>query len=202
MNQFSRNISSKKEIDNNRQGILEDETLLLVIDMQEKLIRNIKGNKLIIFNIKKLIDTCKLLNVRISITEQNPLKLGKSLESILENRKYPKFEKMEFSCCKNKKFIDYLNEYNFKNIIVCGIESHICVLQTSIELLAEGFNILIPRDAIGSRNEVDNDTAFLRLILSGAVASTTESIICELCKTSSRKEFREISKILKKSFSD
>ena len=202
MNQFSRNISSKEEIDNNRQGILEDETLLLVIDMQEKLIRNIKGNKLIIFNIKKLIDTCNLLNVRISITEQNPLKLGKSLESILENRKYPKFEKMEFNCCKNKKFIDYLNEYNFKNIIVCGIESHICFLQTSIELLAEGFNILIPRDAIGSRNEVDNDTAFLRLILSGAVASTTESIICELCKTSNRKEFREISKILKNSFSN
>ena len=109
---------------------------------------------------------------------------------------------MEFNCCKNKKFIDYLNEYNFKNIIVCGIESHICVLQTSIELLAEGFNILIPRDAIGSRSEVDNDTALLRLILSGAVASTTESIICGLCKTSNRKEFKEISKILKNSFSN
>ena len=65
----------------------------------------------------------------------------------------------------------------------------------------KGLNILIPRDAIGSRNEIDNDTAFIRLILSGALASTTESLICELCKTSSRKEFREISKILKRSFS-
>ena len=109
---------------------------------------------------------------------------------------------MEFSCNKNKSFTDYINKYNFKNIIVCGIESHICILQTSIDLLAEGFNVLIPKDAIGSRNEIDNDTAFLRLILSGAVASTTESIICELCKTSSRKEFREISKILKNSFSN
>ena len=109
---------------------------------------------------------------------------------------------MTFSCSKKKSFMDYIENNNFKNIIVCGIESHICVLQTSIELLAEGFNILIPRDAIGSRNEVDNDTAFLRLILSGAVASTTESIICELCKTSNRKEFREISKILKNSFSN
>ena len=182
--------------------LVEDETLLLILDVQEKLINNIKDNQLLIFNIKKLIDTCNLLNVRIAITEQNPLKLGKTLESITDSNEYPKFEKMEFSCINNKNFIKYINDYNFKNIIVSGIESHICVLQTSMDLLQKGLNILIPRDAIGSRNKMDNDTAFLRLILSGAVASTTESLICELCKTSSRKEFREISKILKTSFSN
>ena len=191
-----------KECRNNNKVIAEKETLLLIIDMQEKLICNIKGNKLLTFNIKKLIDACNLLNTRIAITEQNPLKLGRTLESILERKEYPMFEKMEFSCSKKIDFSNYLNENNFKNIIVCGIESHICILQTSIELLEKGFNVLIPRDAIGSRNELDNDTAFLRLILSGAVASTTESLICELCKTSSRKEFREISKILKKSVSN
>ncbi len=200
MDQFLRDKNPKEKIDNNNKLILEDETLLLILDMQEKLIRNIKGNQILIFNIKKLIDSCNLLNVRIAITEQNPLKLGKTLKSILDTDEYPKFEKMEFSCSKNKSFTDYIKKYNFKNIIVCGIESHICILQTSIELLAEGFNILIPRDAIGSRTALDNETAFLRLILSGAVASTTESIICELCKTSSRKEFREFSKILKNSY--
>tara|TARA_Y100001968_G_scaffold122769_1_gene111692 strand:- start:352 stop:960 length:609 start_codon:yes stop_codon:yes gene_type:complete len=182
--------------------ISEDETLLLIVDMQIKLISNIKENELLVFNIKKLIDTCKLLNVRIAITEQNPLKLGTTLESILENNEYPKFEKMEFSSSTNQDFTSYIKKYDFKNIIVCGIESHICILQTSIDLLQKGFNILIPRDAIGSRSFVDNDTAFLRLILSGAIPSTTESIICELCKTASRKEFRDVSKILKKSFSN
>ncbi|WP_269605135.1 isochorismatase family protein [Prochlorococcus marinus] len=182
--------------------LVENETLLLIVDVQQKLINNIKDNQLLIFNIKKLIDTCKLLNVRIAISEQNPLKLGKTLKSITDNNEYAKFEKMEFSCSKNKNFINYINEYNFKNIIVCGIESHICILQTSIDLLQKGFNILIPKDAIGSRNEIDNDTAFLRLILSGAVASTTESLICELCKTANREEFRELSKILKNSFSN
>ena len=201
MDKFLRHKNLKDIIDNNKL-IIEDETLLLILDMQEKLISNIKDKKLLIFNIKKLIDTCNLLNVRIAITEQNPLKLGGTLESILEDKEYPKFEKMEFSCSKNKKFIDYVRKYNFKNIIVCGIESHICILQTSIELLRNGLNILIPRDAIGSRNEIDNDTAFLRLIYSGAMASTTESLICELCKTSSRKEFKEVSKILKNSFSN
>ena len=202
MDQFSRKTPPLNRLNNNRQVILEDETLLLIMDMQEKLINNIKGNQLLIFNIKKLIDACNLLNVRIAITEQNPLKLGMTLESVLENNKYPKFEKMEFSCSKNDRFINYIKKYDFKNIIVCGIESHICILQTSIDLLTKGFNIIIPRDAIGSRSDIDNDTAFLRLISSGAVASTTESIICELCKSSNRKEFREISKILKNSFSN
>ena len=198
MDQFLKENSS---LINRNQILIENETLLLIVDVQEKLIKHIKDYQLIIFNIKKLIDTCKLLNVSIAVSEQNPLKLGKTLEAIMENNEYPKFEKMEFSCSKNKNFINYISEYNFKNIIVCGIESHICILQTSIDLLQNNLNILIPRDAIGSRHEIDNDTAFLRLSLSGAVASTTESLICELCKTSSRKEFKEVSKILKTSFS-
>jgi len=200
MDQFIKTNPNPINTNNNNKIIVEDQTLLLIVDVQQKLINNIKDNQLLIFNIKKLIDACNLLNVRIAITEQNPLKLGKTLESISNNNEYPIFEKMEFSCSKNKNFISYISENSFKNIIVCGIESHICILQTSIDLLQKGLNILIPRDAIGSRNEIDNDTAFLRLILSGAVASTTESIICELCKTSSRKEFREVSKILKNSF--
>ena len=202
MDQFLKQSPTEKKLNNNSKTILENETLLLIVDVQQKLINNIKGSQLLIFNIKKLIDTCNLLNVNIAITEQNPLKLGMTLESILNDNEYPKFEKMEFSCSENKNFLNYINKNNFKNIIVCGIESHICILQTSIDLLRKGFNILIPRDAIGSRNEIDNDTAFLRLILSGAVASTTESLICELCKTSNRKEFREVSKILKNSFSN
>ena len=199
MKQFLKENSS---IFKNNKILAEDETLLLVVDVQEKLIKNIKDYQLIIFNIKKLVNTCNLLNVRIAITEQNPLKLGKTLEAITENNEYSYFEKMEFSCCKNMNFIKYISEYNFKNIIVCGIETHICILQTCIDLLQKDLNILIPRDAIGSRHEIDNDTAFIRLALSGAVASTTESLICELCKTSSRKEFKEVSKILKTSFSN
>ena len=202
MNQFLKDNLSKDKLYNTRKIIIEKETLLLVVDIQGKLIQNIKDNKLLIFNIKKLIDTCKLLDVHIAFTEQNPLKLGKTIESLHKNEEFPKFEKMEFSCSKNKDFIEYVKKYNFRNIIVCGIESHICILQTSIELLEKGYNVLIPRDAIGSRQEIDNVTAFLRLTLSGAVPTTTESLICELCKTSSRKEFRDVSKILKNTFSD
>ena len=202
MDKFLRNKNPIIQKENSLKVIKEEETLLLILDMQEKLVSNIQGSKKLIFNIKKLIDVCNLLNVSIAITEQNPNKLGKTLESILKNKEYPIFKKMEFSISKNIKFIDFIEQNNFKNIIVCGVESHICILQTSIELLDQGINILIPKDGIGSRNQIDHDTAFLRLISSGAVASTTESLICELCKTSNRKEFRDISKILKNSFSN
>ena len=101
MEPFLRGRKSSKKINSYNQVILESETLLLILDVQDKLIRHIQGNQLLIFNIKKLIDTCNLLNVRIAITEQNPLKLGKTIESILGNKEYPIFEKMEFSCSKN-----------------------------------------------------------------------------------------------------
>ena len=200
MDQFiieSKNIC-EEDIDFDSELIREDQTLLLIIDHQEKLIRKIEGNKLITFNIKRLIDSCILLNVEIAISEQNPSKLGGTSKNLLPIKKLIKFEKMEFSCLRNRTFKNYLNAKSLKNIILCGIESHICILQTSLDLLANNFNVLIPRDAIGSRNNIDNETAFIRLTSSGAIPSTTESIICELCKNASRKEFKDISRILKK----
>ena len=112
MNQFLKDNLSKDKLYNTRKIIIEKETLLLVVDIQGKLIQNIKDNKLLIFNIKKLIDTCKLLDVHIAFTEQNPLKLGKTIESLYKNEEFPKFEKMEFSCSKNKDFIEYVKKYN------------------------------------------------------------------------------------------
>ena len=110
MDQFLKQSPTEKKLNNNSKTLLENETLLLIVDVQQKLINNIKGNQLLIFNIKKLIDTCNLLNVRIAITEQNPLKLGKTLESITDNNEYPKFEKMEFSCINNKNFLNFIND--------------------------------------------------------------------------------------------
>ena len=82
MDQFTSNNPKTNKVNSNSKTLLEDDTLLLIVDVQDKLIGNIKGKEKLEFNIKKLIDTCNLLNVRIAITEQNPLKLGKTLESI------------------------------------------------------------------------------------------------------------------------
>ena len=198
MNQTIRKSISKQDNSFTSNLIREDQTLLLVIDYQEKLIKKIDRNRQITFNIKRLIDSCVLLNIEIAISEQNPSKLGETTNEILPLKELMKFEKMDFSCLNNNTFRNYLKRKSLKNIILCGIESHICILQTSLDLLANNFNVLIPRDAIGSRRIIDNETAFIRLTSSGAIPSTTESIICELCKNASRKEFKDISRILKR----
>ncbi len=195
---IERENTCNKAIDFDSQLIREDQTLLLVIDHQEKLIQRIYENKLITFNVKRLIDSCILLNVEILISEQNPSRLGETSKEILPLKELIKFEKMEFSCLKNRTLKNHLKTKRLRNIILCGIESHICILQTALDLLSNNFNVLIPRDAIGSRNNIDHETAFIRLTSSGAIPSTTESIICELCKNASRKEFKDISRILKK----
>ena len=82
MDQFIKTNPNPINTNNNNKIIVEGETLLLIVDVQQKLIKNIKDNQQLLFNIKKLIDTCNLLNVRVAITEQNPLKLGKTLESL------------------------------------------------------------------------------------------------------------------------
>ena len=87
MDQFFKKNTTQIYVKNNT--LVEDETLLLIVDVQQKLLKNIKDNKLLVFNIKKLINTCNLLNVQIAITEQNPLKLGKTLESIIDDNEYP-----------------------------------------------------------------------------------------------------------------
>ena len=86
MDQFLKKNTTQIYVNNSL--LVEDETLLLIVDVQQKLLKNIKDNKLLIFNIKKLLDTCKLLNINIAITEQNPLKLGKTLESVMDDNEY------------------------------------------------------------------------------------------------------------------
>ena len=89
MDQFLKKNTTQIHVNTNL--LVEDETLLLIVDVQQKLLKNIKDNKLLVFNIKKLIKTCNLLNIQIAITEQNPLKLGKTIESVIDDNEYPIF---------------------------------------------------------------------------------------------------------------
>ncbi len=179
--------------------ISEKHTALLIVDCQEKLMPGIDNNQNIIFEIKKLIDACKTLNIKTYHTEQNPEKLGSTIEEIRVNLDNDSYSKMAFSANECNDLKEDFNNNNIESIILCGIETHICILQTALDFISEGYNIIIPRDAIGSRKDIDNETGFLRLCNSGAIPATTESTIFELCKTAKRKEFKEITKIIKRS---
>ena len=170
---------------------------LLIIDVQQKIINPIKNRDQIIENIKKLKRVHEILDKSIFISEQNPLKLGATIEELLPSNKLKLFEKMDFSIAANGEFINALKSEEISSLVICGIETHICIQQSVVDLLNLGLEIFIVADAMGSRKSFDHEIALKRMHSDGAVLSTSESIIFQLCKTSDRSEFKSISNIIK-----
>ena len=169
---------------------------LLIIDVQEKIIRPIFNKDSIIKKIKKLIDAYQILEENVFISEQNPTKLGLTIPELLPLAGFIKIAKMEFNLGNIQEFLKELKNKKITNLIVCGIETHICIQQTVLDCLEKGFEVILISDAMGSRNRVDHEIALQRMTQSGAILTTTESIIFELCKTANRKEFKEIRNII------
>ncbi len=169
---------------------------LLIIDVQEKIIRAIFNKDSITKNIKKLIDAYQILEENIFVSEQNPFKLGATIPELLPKNGFKKIEKMEFSLAKLQEFLKELKNKQITNLIVCGIETHICIQQTVLDFLQKGFEVILVSDAMSSRNSLDHEIALQRMMHKGAILTTTESIIFELCKTADRKEFKEIRNII------
>ena len=169
---------------------------LLIIDIQGKILRPIVNKDSITKNIKKLLDAYQILEKNIFVSEQNPLKLGPTIPKLLPKAGFKKIEKMEFSLANIQEFLKELENKKITNLIVCGIETHICIQQTVLDCLQKGFEVILVSDAMSSRNRVDHDIALQRMIQRGAVLTTTEAMIFELCKTSNRREFKEIRKII------
>ena len=169
---------------------------LLIIDIQEKIIRPIFNKDLISKKNKKLLDAYQILEENIFISEQNPLKLGVTIPELSPIAEFRKFEKMEFSLAKLEDFLKELKDKKITNLIVCGIETHICIQQTVLDCLQKGFEVILISDCMGSRNRVDHEIALQRMTRNGAILTTTESIIFELCKTADREEFKEIRNII------
>ena len=169
---------------------------LLIIDIQEKIIRPIFNKDSITKNIKKLINAYQILEENIFVSEQNPVKLGTTIPELLPKGGFKKIKKMEFSLANRKEFLTELENKKITNLIVCGIETHICIQQTVLDCLQKGFEVVLISDSMGSRNRVDHEIALQRMTQSGAILTTTESIIFELCKTADREEFKEIRNII------
>ena len=170
---------------------------LLLLDIQEKIIAPINNKDSIIENIQKLLKAYQILDEDIFFSEQNPLKLGKTIPNLLSTNSFNKIEKMDFSLASSKDLLVELNNKKITNLIVCGFETHICIQQSVLEFLQKGYEVLVVCDAMGSRDKLDHQISLQRMLNKGAIVTTTESIIFELCKTSNRKEFKEISKIIK-----
>ena len=185
-----------KDHENSSDKLSSKVNALLIIDIQEKIIRAIFNKDSITNNIKKLLVAYQVLEENIFISEQNPLKLGETIPELLPKDRFKKIEKMVFSLANIQDFLNELKKKKISNLIVCGIETHICIQQTVLDCLQKGFEVILISDAMGSRNRVDHEIALQRMNQSGAILTTTESIIFELCKTADRKEFKEIRNII------
>ena len=175
----------------------KDKNALLIIDVQSKIIRPIENHKIIISNIEKLLRAFEILENHVYISEQNPSKLGSTVENLLPKITYKKLSKMEFSVGRNQILQKDIYSKGISNIIICGFETHICIQQSVLDFIEQNKKVYIIADAMSSRNKIDHDISLKRMISKGGNIASTESMIFELCKTANRKEFKEISNLIK-----
>ncbi len=182
---------------NNMNLIHSDRVLFLIIDIQEKLV-NMLGNSSVPVNAEKLAKTANIMNLPVIITEQYPKGLGgtiHAIKNILLDSIY--IEKTHFNALYEPEIKELICKENRKQIVIFGIETHICVLQTALELLNNGYEVFVVQNACGCRGEYNNDTAYKRMIHSGAQVVTVEMVIFELLKSSNHPDFKEIQALVK-----
>ena len=178
--------------------ITKEKTIGLVIDIQEKLFPVMWEKEVLLKSCTTLIQGLAELKLPIITTQQYTKGLGETLPEIKAS--IPDFtfiEKRDFSCCDEQNVTIKLTELKAKNIIICGIESHVCVLQTAIDLKAAGFNPIVVMDCVSSRSESNKEMAKERFRYEGIMMTTYESILFELTRSAGAPEFRAISKLVK-----
>ena len=176
------------------------EAVLIVVDVQEVLMKqmNQEIGKNVIRNIKTLLAFAKEMSIPILITEQYPKGLGKTVSEIrMELGSILPIEKLSFSCCRAKMFNDQLNQSARRQVILTGIETHVCVLQTANDLIQEGYGVHAVADAICSRRKLDWEIGLRWMEKRGAMISTTEIIAFQLLKEAGTEEFSGLSKLLR-----
>jgi nicotinamidase-related amidase len=176
----------------------KEDCLLVVVDIQTKLWEVIFEKEKLLSNTQKLIKAFRILKIPIIFTEQYPLGMGKTKKEISELLSDLKpIEKLSFSCAGKDDFKNKVRSFNKKQIVVCGIEAHICVLQTVLDLLNQDYIVYVPYDAVSSRKEGDYENALRRMSKEGAIIGSVESAIFECLEVAGNEAFKEILKIVK-----
>jgi len=178
--------------------ITPKEALLLIIDVQGRLAQGVFHSADLEKNISKLVRSCSVLDVPVLVTEQYPKGLGHTLDSLREllGGNVP-VEKLSFSCCGNGDFMKQLRSFNRNDILVVGIETHVCVYQTAVDLVEFGYNVHLVTDAVSSRTEENKMLGIRCIEKAGAALTSTEMAVFELLRVAEGERFKAISKIIK-----
>jgi nicotinamidase-related amidase len=176
-----------------------DNTVFVCIDIQENLAKAMFDREGLVADTRKLISGLHALNIPMLWTEQNPERLGVTLPEIAEL--LPAGErpvsKMSFSCCGSEDFVCALKACRRSDVLLAGIETHICVLQTAMDLMGLGFRVQVAADCICSRTPENNAVGIERMRGLGVQITSVETALFELLRTASAPQFREIAKIIK-----
>lgn len=175
-------------LDRQRSGVL-------VVDVQEKLLPLIPFSQRLVSNIRFVLEVARLLQIPVQATEQYPKGLGPTtpeLAALLP----PRPEKLDFSCCAVPAVVAQFRHQGCRQIVVVGIETHVCVLQTVLDLLAEGFQVHLPVDAVAARFALDHETALRRMEQVGAVLTSVETVGFEWLRRAGSPEFKEFSRLV------
>lgn len=171
---------------------------LVVVDVQGKLAQMMHDKENLFKNIQILIKAAKILSIPILWVQQKPEALGQTIPEIAELlADITPVNKVSFSCYGKDEFITRLYELNRNQILLCGIETHVCVYQTAVDLLEREYGVDVAADAVSSRSPENKRTALKRMDTEGANISCVEMALFELLKTAEHPKFREIAKLIK-----
>lgn len=181
--------------------ISQEEVILIITDIQEKLVNAMKKDvaEEVIKNNKLLIEIAKIFNIPLILTEQYPKGLGKTVEEIKNSLpEYKPIEKITFSSLLEPEFEKELIKYfNRKKVILTGMETHVCIWQTFLDLTKRGYIVFVPKDAVCSRKKLDWEAGLDLIKLAGGIVTTTETLIFQLLKKAGTPEFKEVLKYIK-----
>ncbi|MFO0813665.1 MAG: isochorismatase family protein [Gemmatales bacterium] len=172
------------------------DTGLLVIDVQEKLFHMVIRHEAVERDMLFLLDVANTVKIPVLATEQYPKGLGGTIASVKSKLSGAIPDKLTFSCCGNPEVVQFFKKEARPKLILIGIETHVCVQQTALDLVSLGFQIFLPVDAVSCRYPQDHHTALRRMENAGVVLTTVEALAFELVGTAGTPEFKAISKLV------
>lgn len=175
-----------------------ENSLLLVIDVQEKLVNALDKN-IIVKRVSNLVKSARLLEIPVVVTEQYPKGLGATVQEVSSEfpEGTPVFEKTSFNALDEEGVLEKIKSYNKKQIVICGIETHICVHQTAAALLREGFEVYVVKDACASRSKYEFKQGIELMAANNAKISCVEIVLFEWLRTAKNPHFKEIQALIK-----
>jgi nicotinamidase-related amidase len=181
----------------NKYVLKKDDAVLVIIDLQEKLMKAMKDREKVYKNTNLLLAAAKQLDIPVVVTEQYPRGLGATVPEIQQNLKdYEYIEKTTFTAC-GQQLIDYLQHGTRKTIIITGSETHVCVFQTVRDLVQLGYSVHCVRDAVCSRFDENYENGLSLMKDTGAVITNTETVVFDLLQQAGTPEFKAISPLIK-----